>query len=118
MTYGKTRLTRRVALLTFGCVRFALLDAKFLRETRRLGTQTKAPTLWFYKRECQEKYLPLELKPGENSRHSAPSALVGALWCRAAGLVSPGGEGSHSPWSSQFPFRSPLCLVSQYPGPS
>jgi hypothetical protein len=36
----------------------------------------------FYKRECQEKYFPAELKPGENSSlHSAPHprALPGGL---------------------------------------
>jgi hypothetical protein len=42
------------------------------------GRRTKLPAgEWFYKRGCQEKYFPVELKPAEDSPwHPAPPARI------------------------------------------
>jgi hypothetical protein len=77
------------------------------------------PPRSFYKRECQEKNLPLELKPGEFSAFSPSRALSARCdverkdWSRQRWQVYP------IPVVIPISFSEPVKLgcVSQYPGP-
>jgi len=88
-------------------------------ENRSGGPERNRPPSRSIKGNVKRKILPLELKPGEFSAFSPLPHIMGALWFRAAGLISPGGEGFAFSvvipisFSEPVVFREPLILAHQ-----
>ena len=108
---------------TAGPARQVARRLRVVLETGDLGVAPQVgfepTTLRFYKKECQEKYSPLELKPGESSRHSAPlRARCRRGVCRAAGLVSPGSECNGIPVVIPISFSEPVVFCEPVSWPT